>query len=401
MKSSTQFLRQHWTTALIVASMCLAWWGHGRYACIPLAAVLLAALPRRLRKSDRPVAAADNSGANSGGLQDLTAEAWMVTATTLEKVFNDLDHDLDQAASVIKSATDSIAGSLTGLTEASSGQQQVLGEMIAELVRVSKSCSSDHEEQAQGLNSSAKESGEIIEGFIGTIVGIQSEAASMKDDFKTMTDGAQKIAGTLKSVNDITSQTNLLALNAAIEAARAGEAGRGFSVVADEVRSLSQKTAQFNKQISQDTKHIIDAIQAVSGRVDNISSFNLERARESRERVDNIWRMISDMNARIVEKTHKVSEISNAIKDHVQTGVISLQFEDITSQLITHIRNRIYTIKTLSIQLSSCMNCLDDHKALAVMLDKLQEDSEVAMKKLETSAVKQQSVDTGTVELFG
>ncbi|HIF51302.1 MAG TPA: hypothetical protein EYQ42_07255 [Thiotrichaceae bacterium] len=222
----------------------------------------------------------------------------------------------------------------------------------------------------------------------------------MSSDFVTITDQAKTISTSLKSVNEITSQTNLLALNAAIEAARAGEAGRGFAVVADEVRHLSQKTELFNKQISEDTRKIIEAIENVSKRVNIISKYDLETAHESRQRIDEIWASMSNLNLSVVDKTHVISDISNGISEHVQTGVISLQFEDITSQLIAHIRNRIYTIKKLSIQLTSCISSLDDHQTLNTMLGQLQEESDAAMQTLGESSIKQQNIDTGSVDLF-
>lgn len=333
-------------------------------------------------------------------LADLNAEAWMITATTLDQVFNDLDQDINQATDVIQSATSSIAGSLTGLEDASASQRNVLDEMIQELLNVSLSNNEDDENQKEAINNSAEESSTIIQGFIDIIDAIQTESNLMNDDFNIITAQAQTIARLLENVNEITAQTNLLALNAAIEAARAGDAGRGFAVVADEVRALSQKTDHFNHQISEDTRKIISAINNVSSRVKTISSFDLEEAHTSRERVDDIWRSISELNLRVVDKTKAVSEISGSISAHIHTGIISLQFEDITRQLFEHIRARIFNIKGLSIQLTGCMNSLDDHNALRAMLSDLQVQTEVVMDALGESSIKQQNVETGSVDLF-
>lgn len=222
----------------------------------------------------------------------------------------------------------------------------------------------------------------------------------MSKEFISITEQAKTISSTLKNVNEITSQTNLLALNAAIEAARAGEAGRGFAVVADEVRNLSQKTDEFNKQISEDMREILHSIETVSSRIDSISKYDLETAHESRQQVDNIWSSISNLNLSVVDKTKAVSELSDGISQHVVTGIISLQFEDITSQLIEHIRKRIYTIKNLSVQLTSCINSMDDHNAFRQMIAQLEEQSQAAMASLGESSIKQQNIDTGSVDLF-
>jgi methyl-accepting chemotaxis protein len=385
---------------LVVLAMGFSLLGQSIFVCVLLAVTLIILIFSFKKKSEKEIIPFDESQADSSSIGEIEAEAWMQTATTLDAVFNDLDDDLDQATDVIKSATNAIAGSLTGLEEASSSQQDVLGEMVSELVSVTQSSSEKHNEQTKGISNSAQESGAIIEGFINTIESIQNETKHMSHDFISITEQAHTISASLKSVNEITSQTNLLALNAAIEAARAGEAGRGFAVVADEVRHLSQKTEQFNKQISEDTRKIIDAIKNVSTHVDIISKHDLETAHDSQKRVNDIWDSISNLNLSVVNKTNTVSEISTGISKHVQTGVISLQFEDIVSQLIAHIRDRIYTIKNLSMQLTSCINTIDDHNAFRAMVGKLQEQSKAAMETIGESSIKQQNIDTGSVDLF-
>jgi methyl-accepting chemotaxis protein len=398
---SKYFTRQIVLILLILLAIVLSLLESGIFIYIPLAITLIILASSLKNKSEKEVPTTmDEPQADGSSMGDIEAEAWMHTATTLDAVFNDLDNDLNQATDVIKSATDSIAGSLTGLDEASTSQQTVLGEMVSELVNLTESNNEKHEEQTKGIDNSAEESGVIIEGFINTIESIQNETKHMSHDFISITEQAQTISISLKSVNEITSQTNLLALNAAIEAARAGEAGRGFAVVADEVRHLSQKTEQFNKQISEDTRKIIDAIKTVSARVDTISKYDLETAHESRKRVDDIWSSITNLNLSVVNKTNTVSEISSGISKHVQTGVISLQFEDIVNQLITHIRDRIYTIKNLSMQLTSCIDTIDDHNAFRAMVGKLQEQSKAAMETIGESSLKQQNIDTGSVDLF-
>lgn len=378
---------------LIAVGMALSVLNFGIFVCIPLsiAFIHLGYSFRQQSKIKSSMTEQDQEEEEDG----ISAEAWMEIAANMDSVFSDLDKDLDQTRNIIESATGVIAGSLTGLEEASSEQKAVLSEMAEELMKVTQS-----DDGSKSQDNSAEVSGKIIEGFIGAIESIKTESKEMSSEFSNITEQASTISDSLKSVNDITSQTNLLALNAAIEAARAGEAGRGFAVVADEVRTLSQKTDQFNKHISEDTRQIIEAIQTVSSRVDSISNYDLDQAYESRDQVEQIFQSITELNTSVVGKTQTVSEISEGIRDHIQTGVISLQFEDITSQLLEHIRNRIYTIRKLSIQLTSSISSVDDQRALTNALDEIRRESALEMEHLSRSVVQQQSVETGSVDLF-
>jgi len=110
--------------------------------------------------------------------------------------------------------------------------------------------------QAEGTRGKAQEGVTLVEKVINSINDVNTVAQELHTNMQSLGERAESIGGVMNVISDIADQTNLLALNAAIEAARAGEAGRGFAVVADEVRKLAEKTMSATTEVGSSIRGI-------------------------------------------------------------------------------------------------------------------------------------------------
>lgn len=148
----------------------------------------------------------------------------------------------------------------------------------------------------------AKHGSRIVQQAISSIQQVQSESLALKEDMNTLKEHAQAINNIMGVISDIADQTNLLALNAAIEAARAGEAGRGFAVVADEVRKLAEKTMLSTTEVDSAIKAIqhsaeksmLQVDKAVSG-IGNATTY----ARQSGDALEEIVQLADTTAAQV------------------------------------------------------------------------------------------------------
>jgi len=158
-------------------------------------------------------------------------------------------------------------------------------------------------------------------GSLSTSIGdLGRNVLSSVQAMEQLEEETQRVGSVLTVIRNIAEQTNLLALNAAIEAARAGEQGRGFAVVADEVRNLAQKTAASTTEI----QNIIQRLQNSANLVLNVMTLNGEKAQESIERseqatltlevITHAVRQINSLNTGIAEFTQEQIGLSSSIQ---------------------------------------------------------------------------------------
>ena len=184
--------------------------------------------------------------------------------------------EIDRARELIREAVSNLGGSFDAMNRKSREQSAAISRIIdrngdgdragVDVARFAQNASQRMEQLVEALEQVAGQSGTTVHHI---------------DDMAQHLDG---IFSLLEDVKSIADQTNLLALNAAIEAARAGEAGRGFAVVADEVRNLSERSTAFNEQIRKLAHSSKESIAKVRDTVSNMASRDLDRSRACHRR---------------------------------------------------------------------------------------------------------------------
>ncbi|WP_210639303.1 methyl-accepting chemotaxis protein [Pseudomonas sp. Tri1] len=186
----------------------------------------------------------------------------------------------------------------------------------------------------------AQSEGELVQ-VIDSLKATQASRDETLAQVRNLTAYTGELRTMAADVAAIAAQTNLLALNAAIEAARAGEAGRGFAVVADAVRSLSSKSSETGQQMSAKVDIINTAItqlvQAASSGADQDS----HSVSASEESIQQVLERFKSVTGRLAESADMLQQESFGIRDELTEVLVSLQFQDRVSQILSHVRDNI------------------------------------------------------------
>jgi len=205
-------------------------------------------------------------------------------------------------------------------SEAASGMAAAMEELSVSIDQVSEHASDAHR-VSQTSSEQAVEGGRIIHSAATEMEHIATAVNNVGGKIRGLEEYSAEISGIVNVIREIADQTNLLALNAAIEAARAGEQGRGFAVVADEVRKLAERTAISTKEISamitkiQDgTKQAVNEMEIGVKRV----SDGVELARQAGNSVSSISDAAQHAARAVDDITHSIKEQSLAARDIAQ-----------------------------------------------------------------------------------
>ena len=214
------------------------------------------------------------------------------------------------------------ASSQQGHTDSISRDIQTMTSSIQEVAHRSRQAS----DEAGAASKQADAARQSIGSLSTSISDLGSSVMGAVEAMQQLEEETQQVGSVLTVIRSIAEQTNLLALNAAIEAARAGEQGRGFAVVADEVRNLAQKTAASTAEIQQ----IIQRLQNSANGVLNVMTVNGEKAQGSIERSVQATQMldliaqavgqINELNAGIAQFTQEQIGLSSSIQQ--ETAVL-------------------------------------------------------------------------------
>jgi len=315
----------------------------------------------------------------------------------LSDELNVISEKVNAVQTVVADAVDGLSNSFTTLSRESTSQQEIMHEIINEL----------HSSVDEDSDSFIDETRRVLEYFVDNITEVSRGGMTMVytvDDIEQQMDAVNQL---LTEISAIAEQTNLLALNAAIEAARAGEAGRGFAVVADEVRALSTSSNDLNNKIKDVVERSRDNIAKAKSIVADIAGKDMSVAMQHKSRVDEVLTSMDDKNQFINSMLMRLKSVSSNVEQGVNVAVRSLQFEDIARQQCEQLSEHICLVNDLFSSIQDQIGAINSGSSALSSLDGIIADFNTRIKdvtekskSIHSKTISQTDMVEGDIELF-
>ncbi|HAS6022622.1 TPA: HAMP domain-containing protein [Vibrio vulnificus] len=300
----------------------------------------------------------------SKGSGDLTARLTVEGSDDLAQIsegFNRFVQSLQGMMLQVSEASQNISSNIVQLNQTAVENEKVLithsaetDQVVTAITEMSESARSVAENVTQsnriteGASKEAKQSLEIVNNAVSTVSALVNDVEEMSDRIVSMNQDANKISEVLNVIGEISEQTNLLALNAAIEAARAGEQGRGFAVVADEVRALAARTQNSTTEISEMLSKLLDGTSSVVASMERTKQQCQSTASKTSEVSNSLNLMsgsvrdIDDVSTQIAAATEEQSTVAAELSRNM------LAIRDIVTNLVASGRQTVSATESLA-----------------------------------------------------
>ncbi|UZE24195.1 methyl-accepting chemotaxis protein [Pseudomonas sp. B21-056] len=315
-------------TILALAFGLLAAWLITRQIVVPLQQTLVAV--ERVASGDLSnnleVSRRDEMGQLQGSLQRM-----VVSLRELIGGIRDGVTQIASAAEQLSAVTEQTSAGVNNQKIETDQVATAMHEMTATVQEVARNAE-EASEAAVAADQQAREGERVVGEAISQIERLANEVGNSTEAMSHLKHESDKIGSVLDVIKSVAQQTNLLALNAAIEAARAGEAGRGFAVVADEVRSLAQRTQKSTEEIEDLILGLQSGTEKVATIMDNSRSLtdsSVELTRRAGGSLENITRTVSAIQS-MNQQIAAAAEQQSATAEEINRSVLNVR--DVSEQ---------------------------------------------------------------------
>ncbi len=355
--------------------------------------LLIALLPKTVEA--QPAATKDAPVVPEGlvAVEDVLREC----AATFRRQHEAIRSEVSRVQDLLSDAIATLTSSFNGILTATQAQEAIAVGLVKDDADA---------ESATSFDTFVETTSDVMQKVVDNVVMNSKLGMELVELTDRISRRASDVESILGQIAGIAKQTNLLALNAAIEAARAGEAGRGFAVVADEVRDLSTRTSQLSQQISTVMKSMREGVSGAEEAIERLASTDMNFALQSKDQVAQVLTSIEDINQQRGKAIVRLGEHAREMDGEVGRAITALQFQDMVSQLITHVDKRAEALDAFMGEFDGLSEGIrrlvmsGDAAALVQTAGQVRQHLAAIEERLSRSPVSQTEMSHGDIDLF-